>query len=51
MKKVSLLIGVVGFKYIARNKVGNRGCEIFCWVLNTKKKILKLLGTIGGAML
>jgi hypothetical protein len=37
MKKVSLLIGVVGFKYIARNKVGNGGYEIFCWDLNTKE--------------
>jgi len=41
MKKVSLLIGVVGSRYIARNKVGNKGYEIFCWDLNTKK-IFKL---------
>jgi len=41
MKKVSELIGVVGFKYIARNKVGSGGYEIFCWDLNTKE-IFKL---------
>jgi hypothetical protein len=29
MKKVSLLIGVVGFKYTARNKVGNGGMRFF----------------------
>jgi hypothetical protein len=37
MKKVFFAIGVVGFKYIARNKVGNGGYEIFCWDLNTKE--------------
>jgi len=40
MRKVSLLISVVGFKYIASNRVGNGGYEIFCWDSNTK--ILKL---------
>jgi len=37
MKKISFLIGVVGFKYIARNKVGSEGYEIFSWDLNTKE--------------
>jgi hypothetical protein len=29
MKKVSMFIGVVGFKYIVRNKVGNGGMRFF----------------------
>jgi hypothetical protein len=31
MKKVSLLTSVVGFKYIAKNKVGSGGYEFFLW--------------------
>jgi hypothetical protein len=41
MRKVYLFSNVVGFKYIARNKVGNGHYEILYGDLNTKK-ILKL---------
>jgi hypothetical protein len=41
MKKVYLLTNVVGFKYIARNKVGSGRYEILCGDLNTKE-IFKL---------